>query len=214
MNISIIGAGNVGRAVATSARRAGHNVTITAANFASAQQAADQTGATAVEGTSDAVRNADVVLLAVPFTAIADVIAEAGDALAGKTVLDATNRPTPDASGRTGPTSIAEELQAQLPAAHVVKALTTAFASRQAQPVVAGLAVDGYVAGDDAAAKQTALDLLGSLGFRPVDVGPLATARTLEGMAWLNIALNMQGGSWQNGWKLVGPDTEVVTSAN
>jgi predicted dinucleotide-binding enzyme len=214
MNISIIGAGNVGRAFATSARRAGHTVTITAANAAHARQVARDTGATAVDSTADAVRNADVVLLAVPYAAISDVIAEAGEALDGKTVLDATNRPTPDASGNTGPTSIAEELQAQLPDANVVKALNTAFASRQANPVVAGIAVDGYVAGDKTKAKQTALDLLESIGFRPVDAGPLVNARTLEGMAWLNISLNMKGGAWQNGWKLVGPETTVTTSRN
>lgn len=214
MNISIIGAGNVGRAVATSARRAGHTVTITANNVESAQQVARDTGATAVSNTADAVRNADVVLLAVPATAIAQVITDAGHALDGKTVMDATNRPTPDASGLTGPTSPAEELQALLPAAHVVKALNTAFASRQAQPVVGGIAVDGYVAGDDVTAKTTTLDLLKSLGFRPIDAGPLVNARTLEGMAWLNIQLNMQGGTWQDGWKLVGPDTAVTTSRN
>lgn len=214
MNISIIGAGNVGRAVATSARRAGHTVTITAANPESARQAASDTGATAVESTADAVRNADIVLLAVPVTAIPDVVAEAREALSGKTVMDASNRPTPDASGSTGPTSIAEELQAQLPKSHVVKALNTAFASRQADPVVAGLAVDGYVAGDNAGAKQQALQLLESIGFRPVDAGPLVNARTLEGMAWLNISLNKQGGSWQDGWKLVGPETRVTTPRN
>lgn len=214
MNISIIGAGNVGRAVATSARRAGHTVTITAANLESAQQVANDTGATAVESTVEAVRNADVVLLAVPYAAISDVVADAGKSLDGKTVMDATNRPTPDASGGTGPTSIAEELQAQLPNANVVKALNTAFASRQADPVVAGMHVDGYVAGDNVQAKQTALDLLGSLGFRPVDAGPLVNARTLEGMAWLNITLNMKGGSWQDGWKLVGPETTVTASRN
>ncbi len=214
VNISIIGAGNVGRAVATSAHRAGHTVTITASNLESAKLLADETGATAVDSTADAVRNADVVLFAVPYAAISQVVADAGHALDGKTVMDATNRPTPDTSGNTGPTSIAEELQAQLPDAHVVKALNTAFASRQADPVVGGIAVDGYVAGDDAAAKKTVLDFLESIGFRPVDAGPLATARTLEGMAWLNISLNMKGGSWQDGWKLVGPETAVKTSRN
>ena len=108
VNISIIGAGNVGRAVATSAQRAGHHVTITAANLESARQTAAETGATAVDSTADAVRDADIVVLAVPYSAIADVVAQAGHALDGKTVMDATNRPTPDTSGNTGPTSIAD----------------------------------------------------------------------------------------------------------
>jgi predicted dinucleotide-binding enzyme len=50
------------------------------------------------------------------------------------------------------------------------------------------------------------LDVLASLGFRPVDAGSLASARTLEGMAWLNINRNLQGGSWQNAWVLVEPE--------
>ena len=50
------------------------------------------------------------------------------------------------------------------------------------------------------------LELVRSIGFRPIDAGPLAFARTLESMAWLNISLNMRyGWSWQDGWKLAGP---------
>jgi predicted dinucleotide-binding enzyme len=207
VNVSIIGAGNVGRAVASSATRAGHVVTITSAGSESAQSVAAETGATASTSNLDAVRNADLVVLAVPVSAIPELAAEVGDALAGKPVIDATNRPTPDPSGATGPTSLAEEIQAQLPKARVIKALNTVFASRQAEPVVGGIAVDGYVAGDDAEAKGRVLDFLETLGFRPIDAGPLVNARTLEGMAWLNISLNMDGGTWQDGWKLVGPDT-------
>ena len=72
------------------------------------------------------------------------------------------------------PTSLAEELQARLPDSAVVKAFNTAFASRQAEPYLAGVAADGFVAGDDAAAKQTVLDIVESIGFRPVDAGSLA----------------------------------------
>jgi predicted dinucleotide-binding enzyme len=69
--------------------------------------------------------------------------------------------------------------------------------------------VDGYVAGDDPEAKNRVLELARSIGFRPVDVGPLLMARTLEAMAWLNISLNMQNRwPWQAGWKLVGPTSE------
>ena len=90
-----------------------------------------------------------------------------------------------------------------------MKAFNTVFASRQAEPTVAGIAPDGFVAGDDAAAKQTVLDVVESVGFRPVDAGSLASARTLEGMAWLNIQRNMAGGTWQDAWVLVGPETGI-----
>ena len=67
------------------------------------------------------------------------------------------------------------------------------------------------MAADDEAAKATVLDALDGLGFRPVDAGPLAAARTLEGMAWLNINRNLSGGSWQDAYVLVGPDADIVS---
>ena len=112
-------------------------------------------------------------------------------------------RPTrikPDYSGlATNGVSGAEEIQSKAQGARVVKAFNTAFAARQADPNVAGgLRVDGYAAGDDEEAKQAVLALLGDIGFNPVDAGPLAMARHLEGMAWLNISLQMKNGwSWQ-----------------
>ncbi len=60
------------------------------------------------------------------------------------------------------------------------------------------------MAGDDAAAKAVVLELVASIGLNPVDVGPLARARQLEGLAFLNMALNITNeGSWQSGWSLV-----------
>jgi hypothetical protein len=204
MKIAVIGAGNVGTAVAGTAVRSGHEVTVSAAHPERAQAAAQATGATAAASNADAVKSADIVVLAVPATAHDALASELGDALAGKVVVDAANRPTPDPSG--APTSIAEELQDKLPKTPVVKAFNTLLASRQADPTVNGTPVDGFVAGDDPTAKQTVLDFLASLGFRPVDAGSLASARTLEGMAWLNINRNLQGGSWQNAWVLVEPE--------
>ena len=62
------------------------------------------------------------------------------------------------------------------------------------------------MAGDAAAAKQQVLALVASLGFRPIDAGPLAMARALEGMGTLNISLNAtKGWPWQSGWNLLGP---------
>ena len=89
----------------------------------------------------------------------------------------------------------------------MVKAFNTAFATRQADPTVDGVHADGFVAGDDDVAKEKVLRIVESIGFRPVDAGSLAVARTLEGMAWLNISRNMQGGTWQDAWVLLGPDS-------
>ena len=68
-----------------------------------------------------------------------------------------------------------------------------------------GTRLDGFVAGDDADAKATVLELVRSIGLRPIDAGPLARARELEALAWLNIALQGSlGNGWHTGWKLVG----------
>jgi predicted dinucleotide-binding enzyme len=198
--IAIIGAGNVGRALATSAVRGGYQVRIAATDAEHARAVARVTGATAVPSVRDAAAAGDIVILAVPTAAVVAVAEELADTLEGKVVVDVTNRPPQP--GR----SIAEDLQARLPGASVVKAFNTAFASRQAEPIIDGVQADAFVAGDDAAARASVLELARAMGFRPLDAGGLELAGTLEGMAWLNIKLNMDNGwVWQDAWKLVGP---------
>jgi predicted dinucleotide-binding enzyme len=159
----------------------------------------------AAASNEEAVRSADIVILAVPATAAARIAAQLGDALDGRVVVDVANRPTPDPASEYA-TSIAEEIQAVVPGARVVKAFNTLFASRQAQPEIDGQQADAYVAGDDDRAKATVIRFAGSIGLRPLDVGGLAVARTLEGMAWLHIDLQMKNGwPWQSAWKIVGP---------
>jgi 8-hydroxy-5-deazaflavin:NADPH oxidoreductase len=211
MDVTIIGTGNVGKALAGSFTRAGHTVTLAAAHPEHAVEAAKAIGARVALSNREAVAAADLVILAVPASSLESIADEIGDVAAGKVVVDVSNRPTPDASGAG--TSIAEELQGKLPNSKVVKAFNTMFASRQADPIVGGLPADGFVAGDDVTAKQTVLDAVESLGFRPVDAGSLAAARTLEGMAWLNINRNLAGGTWQDAWIIVGPDA-VQSSRN
>jgi len=213
MNIAIIGAGNVGKALTGSAIRTGHSVTVSSAGGDSARELAAATGATAAESNRAAAESAEVVVLAVPYTAIPELLKDIGPLLDGKIVVDATNPLKADYSGlATNGTSGAEEIQAKVPGARVVKAFNTAFAARQTDPKVAGgLRVDGFVAGDDEEAKATVLALVEAIGFNPIDAGGLAMARYLEGMAWLNITLQTKNGwSWQAGWKLVGPDGDAA----
>jgi 8-hydroxy-5-deazaflavin:NADPH oxidoreductase len=212
MEIAIIGAGNVGKALAGSFTRAGHNVTIAAAHPSHAADAARELGARAASTNAEAIEGSDLVVLAVPESALEAIAADISDAASGKVVVDVSNRPTPSATGAA--TSAAEELQTRLPNSKVVKAFNTLFASRQTDPKIGGLKADAFVAADDKAAKQTVLDAVESVGFRPVDAGSLAAARTLEGMAWLNISRNLAGGTWQDAWILVGPDNATDNSRN
>ncbi len=206
MDIAIIGAGSVGTALATSFTRAGHDVTLAARDPEHAAAAATTAGARHANDSLDAVRTADIVVLAVGYDSVPDVAAEIGDAVAGKTIIDVTNRFDFGENGLDMDTasSNAESIAARFPDASVVKAFNTLLASRQADPVVNDIRLDGFVAGDDPAAKAAVLDLVRSIGLDPIDVGPLARARQLESLAFLNMALNIaNGGSWQSGWKLV-----------
>ena len=212
MNLSIIGAGSLGRAIAASAKGAGHDVTITASSSQHAEAAAERLGVAWAPSNREALERADIVILAVPYAAVRDLVGEIGDDLAGQIVVDATNRVDPDdLSASLDGTSTAEQIQKDLPETRVVKAFNTVFAANQTVPVVDGVQLDGFVAGDDEAAKDEVLELLASMGLRPIDAGPLAMARALEAMALLNMSLNMRTGwTWQSGWKLVGPTGETT----
>jgi hypothetical protein len=207
MKVAIIGAGNVGGALAHAVTAAGHDVIVTAVNAEHARAIAEKVGGAAAESNAAAARDADIVVLAIPYGAVDSVATEIQDVAVGKVIVDVTNPMKADFSGlavtdRSG----AELLQDRLSGASVVKAFNTVFASNQAEPVVDGVTLDGYVAGDDTAAKSRIIDLLTAIGYQPVDVGGLAAARALEHMAFLNISLNANNNwSWRSGWKLVGP---------
>jgi NADPH-dependent F420 reductase len=207
MEIAIIGTGNVGRALATSLVRAGHGVTLAARDADKTREVATEVGARASTSVPDAARDADVVILAVPFTAEEDVAAALGPVADNKLIVDVANPLAPDYSGvaTAGGPSAAERLAASLPEARVAKAFNTLFASVQADPNAHGTRVDGLFAVDDEAARGTLAELIDSIGLRPVYVGPLARARELEALGFLNISLQMtNGGDWRSALVLVG----------
>lgn len=203
MQVGMIGAGNVGKALTRASTTAGHEVAISAAARDEANQAAAEAGGKAVGSNREAVTDADFVIFAVPFDAVQSITNDLGDALNGKIVIDVTNNFAPeDMKGASN----AERIQQLVPGAQVVKAFNTIFAAKQPDPSIDGIQLDGFVAADDPAAKAKVLQFVESLGFRPIDAGSLAMARALEGMGMLNISLNMNNGwPWQTGWKLLGP---------
>jgi NADPH-dependent F420 reductase len=204
MKVAIIGAGNVGTALADATTGAGHDVTVSAPTDEEFEDLTKHVDVQTTTSNKEAVQGADIVVLAIPFSAVEGVVGEIAGDVSGKIVIDATNPLKPGQPGVA--TEGAELVQRTAPEAKVVKAFNTVFASNQASPTVDGVQLDGFVAGDDEEAKKTVLALLEKIGYRPVDVGPLSAARYLEGMAYLNISLNAANGwSWQSGWRLVGP---------
>jgi predicted dinucleotide-binding enzyme len=185
LNVAIIGAGNVGSALAGALRRGGHTVTFGVR--------APDPGWPDQASIAEAVRAADATILAIPFAAAAEVIAAAGG-LAGRVLIDATN-PLGMTEGGLGltmghTTSGAEQIAALAPAARVFKAFNqTGFENLSGADAYADRPVM-FVAGDDPAGKQTVLALVADCGFEPVDAGGLRASRLLEpfGMLWIELA--------------------------
>ena len=196
MNLLLLGAGNMGSALASRFAAAGHAVRIAATSLDKARSvAATVPGAAAVDAAGSAA-GADVVVLATPYDAARAALAAAGP-LDGKVVVDITNPLTADYSGLTigHDTSAAEEIAKAFPNAEVAKAFNTLFAQ-----VIAGGATFGdakaptFVASDSERAKATATALAESIGFDAIDVGGLKNARYLEPLAGLNIHLGYGAG--------------------
>ncbi len=215
MNIAIIGTGNVGSALGGSLVRAGHTVTFAGRDPAKLAKVAATTGAAAATTPRSAAAVADIIVIAVPYAATDGVAAEIAPGVIGKVVVDATNPVNAEFSGLAteGGPSGAERLAAALPGATVVKAFNTLFAGVQGNPAIHGTTIDALFATDDEAAARVVADMASSIGFRPVQVGPLAAARELESLAWLNIRLQVaSGGTWQTSYVLVAPPDAAVAA--
>lgn len=194
MQIAIIGAGNVGNALAAGWIRAGHNVTFGIRN-PNAPPAGGPPGAR-YASPAMAAQGAEAVVLAVPWPAVPDALASAGD-LTGKVLIDCTNPLRMGASGLEleigHATSGGERVAALAPGASVFKTLNqTGFANMEHAAAFAPLPAAMYVAGDDAARKPVVLALVSELGFEAIDAGPLTVARLLEPMAmvWIHMVVN------------------------
>jgi len=194
MKLAVIGSGNIGKSIGSWASKKNYEVIFSARNQQHAEDAAREAGKHAsAADVQEAVEMADVVLLAVPYDAVKDVLAKVGPQLKDKVLIDATNALTEDYSGlKLGfTTSAAEEIAKQAPEAKVVKAFNTVFASVFASqnPMIKGQPITVFYAGDDPDAKNKVTDLIGKMGFGSVDAGPLKAARNLEPLALLNIGL-------------------------
>jgi predicted dinucleotide-binding enzyme len=214
VNITIIGTGNVGSSLGGSLVRAGHTVTYVGRDAAKATAIAAATGGDTAS-LVDAATRAEVIVLAVPFAAVDGIAGEIASVAAGKVVVDATNPLRADYSGLAtgdGPSG-AELVAAKLPGASVVKAFNTLFASVMGNPGVHETTLDALYATDSAEAGSIVAAMAASMGFRPVQVGPLAAARELESLAWLNIRLQMlSGGAWQTSYALVAPPEAAIAA--
>lgn len=189
MKVAIIGTGNMGAGLALALANAGHEVSIGARDLVKSAALADSIGKGAVGGgIAAAVKLADLVILALPFGAVADAVKQAGD-LTGKVVVDISNPVTPDYKelliGHT--TSAAEEIQKLATHASVVKAFNTIFAGLLSPDARQGKTLQVFIASNEESSKTLVSELVKSIGFEAVDAGPLSNSRYLEPIGEMNI---------------------------
>lgn len=191
-SISIIGTGNMARAIGALAVAGGNTVEIIGRDQTKAEDLANALGAGATTGAFGAVPAGDIVIVSVLYANVVPVVAQYGDALAGKVIVEISNPFNPAADGLAIPddTSIAQEVAKAAPASvSVVKAFNTIFGVVLAQ----GRPLDVFMGGDDVRAKASVAEFIESLGLRPLDVGGLSMAHWLEGTGLVMMGLASHG---------------------
>ena len=172
--VTILGTGNMGPAIATIVEKGGN----------SAQLLNTSDAHTEVTG--------DVVVLAVPYPSLTQVVAERREQLAGKVVVDITNPldfETFDSLTVAPDSSATAELAAQLPDSTVLKAFNTNFAATLSAGTIGDRITTVLIAGDDADAKAKLSEVVTAGGLRAIDAGALSRARELEAIGFLQITL-------------------------
>jgi predicted dinucleotide-binding enzyme len=197
--IAVIGTGQVGSALGQRLARLGHDVVYGSRDTqrGDVRELVARTGVRATAATQlESVRDADIVILALPWDAVEEVTRGLGD-LAGVIVIDPTNPRITAADGLRDyafDDSNAERIQALVPSALVVKAFNTLGAETMLDPESAGGPVTIPLVGDDVEAKAVVAGLVESMGLVPLDVGPLRYARILEGLHYLRYNAGQIGG--------------------
>jgi predicted dinucleotide-binding enzyme len=184
-HISIIGAGNMGGVIASLVTKGGNTVEV----FNSSDADKPVTG--------------EIVVLAVPYPAVAAVIAQRADQLAGKVVVDITNPldfATFDSLVVPADSSAAAQLATALPQSRVLKAFNTNFAATLTAGSVGPVPTTVLIAGDDADAKALLAGVVSAGGLRAIDAGALRRARELEAVGFLQLTLAVaEKVSWTGG---------------
>ena len=191
MDVTIIGTGNMARGIGTRVVAGGHGLTVVGRERAETEQLAAELGGGATAAAPGEALSGAVVVLAVHYGALEDILERHGEQLEGKIVVDIVNpvefetfEPiTPEAG------STAQEIAAARPNARVVKAFNTTFASTLVAGAGDGRQLDVLIASDDDDAKRTVAQVAEDGGLRAIDAGPLRRARELEALGYLHTAI-------------------------
>jgi predicted dinucleotide-binding enzyme len=196
MKVTIVGAGNMGRGIGSRVVAGGNEVELVDRNPDDARRLADELGPLA---SSNQNVTGEMVVLALPYEAVAGAIAEHRDAMAGRIVVDIANPvdwSTMEMVTTPAGTSAAEETARLVPeGTKVVKAFNTTFAKTLLAGEAAGQKLQVLIAGDDGAAKEAVAAVVEAGNMQAVDLGPLRRARMLEQVGLFHIGSQEQLGS-------------------
>ena len=200
--VTIIGAGNMGAAIAGVVTKGGNTVQVLSTN----PEKASATIPAATHGAVGESITGDVVILALPYGAVDDVLSQYAGRLDGKVVVDLTNPvdfATFDSLVVPAGSSAAAVIAETLPGSSVLKAFNTTFAATLASGSVGAERTTVLIAGDDTAAKADLAAIIEAGGLRAVDAGPLKRAHELEALGFLQLSLAAGNKtSWTSGFAL------------
>lgn len=201
--VTIIGAGNMGAAIAALATAGGNKVQILARDATQAAAA----NASATAGIIGDAISGDIVVLALPYPAVEGVLDTYKGQLEGKVIVDITNPldfGTFDSLVVPAGESAAQEIAAAVPGASVLKAFNTNFAATIHTGTVGSEKTAVFIAGDDADAKAALAKIVTDAGLKAVDAGSLKRAHELEAVGFLQMTLAVaEKTSWTSGFALV-----------
>jgi NADPH-dependent F420 reductase len=198
MKIGIFGAGDVGGTLGKRWRLKGHEIMFGVRNLQSRniQKLIQMDENFKVGDIREASAFGDVIVFAIPWTAVEETILSAGN-LSGKILIDPTNPLTPDLKRLAlDGISVAEKIAKLANTTAVVKAFNAIGARILNTPIFDSERADLFICGDDIHAKRVVEELATDIGFDVVDIGPLVNARMLEQLAllWIELAFIQQMG--------------------
>jgi predicted dinucleotide-binding enzyme len=210
--VAVLGSGKVGEVLADGFLKHGDDVvrgTRSPEKLAGWKAGAGARASTATF--AEAVKGADLVVLAVKGLAAEEVVRSAGpDALAGKTVIDTTN-PIADAPPTKGvlhyfttlEDSLMERLQRLAPKARFVKAFSSVGNAFMVDPDFGGERPTMFICGDDAEAKRQVVGVLERFGWDHQDIGGVEGARAIEPLCILWCAPGFNSGAWNHAYRVL-----------
>lgn len=210
--VAVIGSGVVGEALASGFLKYGHQVMRASRDPSKLEDWKKQAGAEARTGTfSEAAGWGELIVLAVKGTAAEAAVGLCGpEALAGKTVIDATN-PISDEAPESGVlryftdmnSSLMERLQELAPGAKFVKAFSCVGSALMVDPDFGGLKPTMFICGNDEGTKQEVTSILTTFGWETEDMGTAEAARAIEPLAMLWCIPGFRQDSWSHAFKLL-----------